>query len=158
MINKNFFAALKDLEKEKGISKQIFIEALENALISACKKQYAGSVGTVEIKINEDKESIDFYSVKTVVEEVADFENEISLEAAREIKKSYKLGDKVSEKIVPKDFSRIAAQTAKQVILQKLRETERDRAMDEFSDKEGELIVGIIRKIDAKNVYIEIVK
>lgn len=158
MINKNFFAALKDLEKEKGISKQIFIEALENALISACKKQYAGSVGTVEIKINEDKESIDFYSVKTVVEEVADFENEISLEAAREIKKSYKLGDKVSEKIVPKDFSRIAAQTAKQVILQKLRETERDRAMDEFSDKEGELIVGIIRKIDAKNVYIEIGK
>ncbi len=158
MTNKNFFAALQDLEKEKGIPQQIFIEALESALISACKKQYAGSVGTVEVKLNPEKESIDFYAVKTVVEEVVDEENEISLEAAREVKKSYKLGDRYTEKIAPKDFSRIAAQTAKQVILQKLHETERDRAMNEFSDKEGELIVGVVRKIDAKNVYIEIGK
>lgn len=158
MTNKNFFAALQDLEKEKGIPQQIFIEALESALISACKKQYVGSVGTVEVKLNPEKESIDFYAVKTVVEEVVDEENEISLEAAREVKKSYKLGDRYTEKIAPKDFSRIAAQTAKQVILQKLHETERDRAMNEFSDKEGELIVGVVRKIDAKNVYIEIGK
>ena len=72
MINKNFFAALKDLEKEKGISKQIFIEALENALISACKKQYSGTVGAIDIKMNPEKGTIDFYSVKTVVEEVED--------------------------------------------------------------------------------------
>ena len=154
MTNKIFFAALQDLEKEKGIPKEVFIEALENALISACKKQRAGA-GSVEIKMNPEKETIDFFTVKTVVEEVADEDNEISLEDARAIKKSYKLGDKVTEKLVPKDFSRIAAQ---QVILQKLHETERDRAMNEFSDKEGELIVGVVRKIDAKNVYFEIGK
>ena len=85
--------------------------------------------------MNPEKETIDFFTVKTVVEEVADEDNEISLEDARAIKKSYKLGDKVTEKLVPKDFSRIAAQTAKQVILQKLHETERDRAMNEFSDR-----------------------
>lgn len=158
MINKDFFAALQDLEKEKGIPQEVFLEALENALISACKKQYAGTVGNVEIKMNPEKGSIDFYVVKTVVEEVVDPENEIALENAREAKKSYKLGDKYTEKIVPKDFSRIAAQTAKQVILQKLHETERDAAMNEFSDKEGELLVGVVRKIDAKNIYIELGK
>ena len=119
MTNKDFFLALEDLEKEKGISKDVFLEALENALVSACKKQYAGTVGAVEIKLNPDKGTIDFYTVKTVVEEVTDREKEISLEDARAIKKSYKPGDKVTEKFVPKDFSRIAAQTAKQVILQR---------------------------------------
>lgn len=158
MINKDFFVALQDLEKEKGIPQEVFLEALENALISACKKQYAGTVGNVEIKMNPEKGSIDFYMVKTVVEEVADPENEVALEKAREVKKSYKIGDKYTEKIVPKDFSRIAAQTAKQVILQKLHETERDAAMNEFSDKEGELLVGVVRKIDAKNIYIELGK
>lgn len=158
MTNKIFFAALEDLEKEKGIPKEVFIEALENALVSACKKQYAGAMGTVEIKMNPEKDSIDFYTVRTVVEEVVDAENEISLAEAKGIKKSYKVGDKITEKLVPKDFSRIAAQTAKQVILQKIHETERERAMTEFSDKEGELIVGVVRKLDAKNVYIEIGK
>lgn len=158
MTNKDFFAALADLEKEKGIPQQVFLEALENALVSACKKQYADAAGAVEIKLNPDRGTIDFFTVKTVVAEVEDKETEISLTDAQLIKKSYKLGDKVAEKFVPKDFSRIAAQTAKQVILQKLHETERDAAVNEFSDKEGELLVGIVRKIDAKNVYIELGK
>ncbi|MBD5632061.1 MAG: transcription termination/antitermination protein NusA [Clostridia bacterium] len=158
MTNKDFFAALEDLEKEKGIPQSVFLEALENALVSACKKQYVGTVGAVEIRLNPEKGSIDFFTVKTVVEDVIDRENEISLEDAKNIKKSYKLGDKVTEKFVPKDFSRIAAQTAKQVILQKIHETERDAAMNEFSNKEGELLVGVVRKIDAKNVYVEIGK
>jgi N utilization substance protein A len=158
MINKEFFAALEDLEKEKGIPQQVFLDALENALVSACKKQYAGTVGAVEIKIAPEKGSIEFFTVKTIVEEVADKETEISLEDAQKIKKSYKLGDRVAEKFIPKDFGRIAAQTAKQVILQKLREIERDAAMSEFSNKEGELLVGTVRKIDAKNVYIELGK
>ncbi len=158
MTNKDFFAALEDLEKEKGISREVFLEALENALVSACKKQYAGTVGTVEIKLNPEKGTFDFFTVKTVVEEVTDRENEITLEDAQKIKKSYKLGDRAYEKFVPKDFSRIAAQTAKQVILQKIHETEREAAMSEFSDKEGELLMGVVRKIDAKNVYVEIGK
>ncbi|MDE6355911.1 MAG: transcription termination factor NusA [Clostridia bacterium] len=158
MTNKDFFAALEDLEKEKGIPREVFLEALENALVSACKKQYAGAVGTVEIKLNPEKGTFDFFTVKTVVDVVVDRENEISLEDAQTIKKSYKLGDRAYEKFVPKDFSRIAAQTAKQVILQKIHETEREAAMSEFSDKEGELLVGVVRKIDAKNVYVEIGK
>ena len=158
MVNKDFFAALADLEKEKGIPQEIFIEALRNALVSACKKQSAGTVGEVERKLVPEKGTIEFFTVRTVVEEVADRDLEISLEDARAIKKSYKLGDKVTEKFTPKDFSRIAAQTAKQVILQKLHETERDAAMNEFSDKEGELVVGKIRKIDLKNVYVELGK
>ena len=158
MTNKDFFAALADLEKEKGIPQQVFLDALSNALISACKKQYAGGIGSVKIKTNPEKGTIDFYTSKTAVSEIIDADSEILLEDAQKIKKSYKLGDEVLEKFVPKDFSRIAAQTAKQVILQKLNETERDAAVNEFSDKEGELLVGIIRKIDAKNVYIELGK
>ena len=157
MTNKDFFAALEALEKEKGIPQQVFLEALENALVAACKKQY-GSIGSVEVKTNPDRATIEFFVVKSVVGEVVDAENEISLEDAQKVKKSYKVGDKYTEKFVPKDFSRIAAQTAKQVILQKLHETERDAAVSEFSDKEGELLVGIVRKIDARNVYIELGK
>ncbi len=158
MTNKDFFAALADLEKEKGIPQQVFLDALENALVSACKKQYAGAAGAVEIKLNPERGTIEFFTVKNVVEEVVDRESEISVAEAQEIKKSYKVGDRVVEKFVPKDFSRIAAQTAKQVILQKLHETERDAALNEFTDKEGELLVGVVRKIDAKNVYVEIGK
>lgn len=158
MTNKDFFAALEDLEREKGIPKEVFLEALENALVSACKKQYAGGAGAVELRISPEKGTIDFYTVKTVVEEVVDREIEISVEEAQEIKKSYKAGDKIYEKFVPKDFSRIAAQTAKQVIMQKLHETERDATMSEFSNKEGELMVGTVRKIDQKNVYVELGK
>ncbi|MGN1060258.1 MAG: transcription termination factor NusA [Candidatus Coproplasma sp.] len=158
MVNKDFFAALADLEKEKGIPQEVFLEALRNALVSACKKQAQGPVGEVDVKLNPEKGSIEFYTVKTVVEEVEDKDSQITLEEAREIKKSAKVGDKMTEKFIPKDFSRIAAQTAKQVILQKLHETERDAAMSEFSDKEGELVVGTIRKIDLKNVYVELGK
>ena len=157
MINKDFFAALDALEKDKGIPRQVFLEALENALVAACKKQY-GAIGTVEVKTNPDRATIEFFAVKNIVSEVVDRENEISLEDAQKVKKSYKLGDRYTEKFVPKDFSRIAAQTAKQVILQKLHETERDAAVSEFSDKEGELLVGVVRKLDAKNVYIELGK
>jgi N utilization substance protein A len=158
MINKDFFAALADLEKEKGIPSQVFLEALENALVSACKKQNAGAVGTVEVKLNPDKGTVDFYTVRRVVEEVEDKDTEISLEDAQQLKKTYKVGDRIMLKFIPKDFSRIAAQTAKQVILQKIHETERDAAMSEFSNKEGELFVGTIRKIDNKNVYVELGK
>ena len=158
MVYKDFFAALADLEKEKGIPQEVFLEALENALVSACKKQYPGAGGGVEIRMNPEKATMDFFMVKTVVEEVTDAETQISLEDAQALKKSYKVGDKIAEKFVPKDFSRIAAQTAKQVILQKIHETERDAAMNEFANKEGELLVGIIRKIDAKNIYVELGK
>lgn len=158
MTNKDFFAALADLEKEKGIPQEVFLESLKNALVSACKKQYEDGVSAVDIRLNPERGTIDFFTAKTVVSEVLDRESEISISDAQKIKKSYKLGDTVYEKFVPKDFSRIAAQTAKQVILQKIHETERDAALTEFANKEGELLVGVIRKIDAKNVYVELGK
>lgn len=154
-VNKDFFNALKDLETERGIPQEMFFESLSNALAAACKKQYSTTVGKVDIKVNPEKETLDFYKVKTVVEEIEDVENEMTLAEAQAIKKSYKIGDVVSEKFIPKDFSRIAAQTAKQVILQKIHETEREAALTEFADKEGQLLVGVVRKIDFKNVYIE---
>lgn len=155
MINKDFFSALEALEKEKGISQAVFFEALKNALNAASRRKPDSPMGTIDIKLNAEKGSVEFFATREVVEEVVDREKEISLEDAQKIKKSYKVGDKHVEKFTPKDFSRIAAQTAKQVILQKLRETERDAAISELANKEGELYVGIIRKKDEKAVYIE---
>ena len=156
MINKDFFAALEDLEVEKGIKKEVFIEALQNALAAAYRKQYVGKNGKVEVRLNPDKGSIKFYAQRTVVEEVIDKDCEISLEDARAIKASAKIGDVLSEEFASKDFGRIAAQTAKQIIQQKLRETERNNTLTEFSDKENELLTGVVRKVELKNVYVEI--
>ncbi len=155
MVNKEFFEALTDLVREKGISEEAFIETLGNALASAYKKQYDGGA---EVVVNLDAEAgtIEFRALRYVVEEVTDKDKEISLEEAQELNPDYQIGDVIERVVVPKDFGRIAAQTAKQVILQKLHEAERDNTFSEFSDKEGELMEGVIRKIDERNVYVEL--
>ena len=158
MVNKDFFAALADLEREKGISEEAFLEALSGALASAYKKQYFGDAGNVEVRLNPEKSTIRFFLVQKVVDGEELQDGEIFLEDAQMKKKSAKVGDVLTEEFVPKDFSRIAAQTAKQVILQKIHETERDNTLSEFSDKEGELMSGLVRKVDMKNVYIELGK
>lgn len=155
MENKEFFAALTDLVREKGISEEAFIETLENALASAYKKQFDGGA-EIAVTLDAEKGTIEFQATRYVVEEVTDKDKEISLEEAREINPDYVVGDVLVNTFVPKDFGRIAAQTAKQVILQKLHETERDNTFSEFSDKEGELMSGVIRKIDERNIYIEL--
>ncbi|MBR5192374.1 MAG: transcription termination/antitermination protein NusA [Clostridia bacterium] len=155
MTSKDFFQALELLEKEKGISQEEFITALENALVIAYKKHAKDPSGVV-VKLNPEKSGIKIYSVKTVVEEVVDAEKEISLVDAQEIKKSYKVGDVVSKEIATKDFGRIAAQTAKQVLTQRLREIEHENTVSEFEDKEGELLACTVRRIEDGNVYVEI--
>ncbi len=155
MINQDFFMALEVLDREKGISEAEFISALEEAMVIANKKM-TGIASDVKIKLNHDKKSIHIYSVRTVVEEVVDVDKEISLEEAKTFKKTYKVGDEFSEEIKSKDFGRIAAQTAKQVLTQKLREIERDNTVSEFEDKEGELMACTIRRIESGNVYVEI--
>ncbi|MBR3804427.1 MAG: transcription termination factor NusA, partial [Clostridia bacterium] len=155
MINQDFFLALEELEKQKGISADEFIAALENALVIAYKKS-TGVSGGVEVRLNPEKKAIKIYSVRSVVEEVVDPEKEISVEEAREIKKSYKAGDVVSVEIISKNFGRIAAQTAKQVLMQKLREIEHENTVNEFEDKEGELMACTVRRIEDGNVYVEI--
>ena len=153
--NKEFFAALTDLVREKGISEEAFITTLENALASAYKKQFDGGA-EIAVTLDAEKGTIEFQATRYVVEEVVDKDKEISLEDAREINPDYVVGDVLVNTFVPKNFGRIAAQTAKQVILQKLHETERNNTFSEFSDKEGELMEGIIRKIDERNIYIEL--
>ncbi len=155
MENKEFFAALTDLVREKGISEEAFIATLENALASAYKKQFDGGA-EVAVSCDAEKGTIEFKATRYVVEEVEDKDKEISLEDAQELNPDYKVGDTIVKTFIPKNFGRIAAQTAKQVILQKLHEAERDNTFSEFSDKEGELMQGIIRKIDERNVYVEL--
>lgn len=155
MINQDFFLALEELEKQKGIAQDEFVAALENAMSIAYKKM-SGVAGDISIKLNPEKKSVTINSVRTVVEEVEDPDKEISLEEARETKKSYKPGDRFVVEIKSKDFGRIAAQTARQVLTQKLREIERENTVNEFEDKEGELMPCVVRRIENGNVYVEV--
>lgn len=154
-MNKEFFQALEDLVNEKGLDYDMLISTLENALSLAYKRQF-NVQGNVKIKMNPEKYTVKFCMIKNIVENVEDPENEITLEEARTYKKSYKLGETFEQEFVPKAFGRIAAQTAKQVVLQKLREAERDNTIAEFEDKENEIQNCVIRRIENKTVYVEI--
>lgn len=155
MINKDFFLALDELEMQKKINKEQFIEALETALTSAYKKMY-GEAKNALVKLNPEKNTIKIYSYKKVVEEPEDMDKEISLEEARKLKKSYQIGDSVVEEETTKEFGRIAAQTAKQVVMQKLKEIERQIAVDELSEKEDELLTTVVKRIENGVVYVQI--
>ena len=156
MAREDFFAAIEDLEREKGISSEVLIETLESALVSAYRRHTGDSVANVKIKLNPEKGTVRYYAIKTVVEEVEDPTLQISLSEAQTFKKSYKIGDECEMEFVPHKFGRIAVQTAKQVVLQKLREAERDSTIAEFEDKENEIQNCIIRRIENNNIYVEI--
>ena len=149
--NKELILSLEELEKEKGIKKSYVIEAIETALVTAYKRNF-DSLENVKVDIDKQTGATHIYAIKDVMEEAKDEATEISLEDAHKINKSLKLGDQVDVEIVPKDFGRIAAQTAKQVIIQKLREVERDLIFNEFNDRKGEIVSGIIQKADKKVV------
>ena len=155
MINKDFFQALEDLQAEKKIDKDSFIQTLETALTSAYKKMY-GEAKSAMVKLNPEKNTIRIYSYKTIVDNVEDPDKEISLAEARLIKKSFKVGDIVQSEESTKEFGRIAAQTAKQVVMQKLKEMERQNALDELAEKEDELLTTIVKRIDNGTVYVQI--
>ena len=156
MVNKDFFAALEELCASKGIERDSFIQTLESALTSAYKRYAKGDASDVVVKLNDEKCSIKFYAVKSIVEVVEDPDKQITLEEAREYKKSYKLGDTYEKEFTPKDFGRIAAQTGRQVIMQKVREAERVNTINEFEDKENEIQSAIVRKVENGNVYVEL--
>ena len=155
MVNKDFFKALEELEQERNIEKDTFIQTLETALTSAYKKMY-GEAKSAMVKLYPERNTIRIYSYKTVVDNVEDEDKEISLEEARKTKKSYKVGDIVAVEEATKDFGRIAAQTAKQVVMQKLKELERQQAASELSEKEDELLTTIVKRIDGDNVFVSI--
>lgn len=155
MISKDFFQALDELESQKKINKEQFISTLEAALTSAYKKMY-GEAKSALVKLNPEKATIKIYSYKTVVETVEDFDKEISLEEAQQIKKSHKIGDTVMTEESTKEFGRIAAQTAKQVVMQRLKEMERDIALSELSEKEDELLTAVVKRIDNGTIFVSI--
>ena len=150
-MNKEFFEALEELSVEKGISKAYLLDAIESALLTAYKKNF-NSQENVKIVIDEEKASIKVYSLKEVVEEVFDPAIEICPENVKGRRKPA-IGDIVEVEITPKDFGRISAQTAKQVIVQKIREAEREIVFTEYADRQGEIVSGLIQRVE-KNIMI----
>lgn len=153
-MSAELFNLLDEIEEEKGISKDVVLDALESALISAYKKNF-GAVQDINVKFDDDGE-IKIYARKTVVEEVEDRETEISLDDARELNGDYEIGDVVEKEVTPSSFGRIAAQTARQVVFQRMREAEREKMVDEYSDRENSIAGAIVRKIERRNVMLEI--
>lgn len=156
-MSKEMLNALDALEAEKGISKEIVIDALEAALVSAYKRHY-GQAQNVEIEFDNKKGNIHVYAVKEVTEEVMDSQLEVSLKEAMEVNKAYEIGDKIRFEVTPKDFGRIAAQTAKQVILQRVREAERNIIYNEFSAYENDIMQGIVERQDRRYIYVNLGK
>ena len=156
-MSKEMLNALDTLEQEKGIAKEIVIEALEAALVSAYKKNY-GQAQNVEVEFDMKKGDIHVYAVKEVVDVVFDSRLEVSLEEALDINSAYELGDSIRFKTVPKDFGRIAAQTAKQVIMQRVREAERNIIYNEFITYENDIMQGIVERQDHRYIYVNLGK
>lgn len=154
---KELVVAMKELEEERGIKKDYLIESLEIALVTAYKKNF-DSADNVKVVIDKETGETHVYSSKTVVDVAKDENLEISLDAAKKISKKYAVGDIVDVEIVPKNFGRIAAQTAKQVVVQKIREAEREIIYTEFNDKKGEIVTGIIQKTDGNAIVLDLGK
>ena len=156
-MNGEFIEALDQIENEKGISKDILIDAIEAALISGYKRNY-GSAQNVKVYINRDSGEVKVYSLKDVVEKAENDLLEISLDEAKEIDRNYEIGDVVEKEVTPKNFGRIAAQTAKQVVVQRIREAERGIIYDQFINRESEIVTGIVQRISKGNVFINLGK
>jgi N utilization substance protein A len=149
--------ALDQLEKEKGIRKDIIVEAIEAALISAYKKNF-GSSQNVKVKFDVETGDFKVFSLKKISEIPQNDLTEISMDKTKESDPGLEEEDYVEIEITPKKFGRIAAQTAKQVVLQRLRDIEKGMIFDDLSSKEGEIISGIIRRIERKFIAIELEK
>lgn len=146
-MNKDFFDALDLLEKEKGIPKDYMLEKVETALLSAYKKDTGGK-DNAHVKIDPDKKEIKLYKQLTVVEEVTNPNTEISLEEAHQKSKKYNVGDIIEVEVRTKNFGRIAAQTAKQVIIQGIREAERGMMIKEYEEKKEEIVSAVVVRVD----------
>ena len=150
-----FFSALDALSKERRIDKQRLFSAIEQALISAYKKNF-GKNANVRATIDPQKGTVEVLSRKVVVDNVEDSQTEMTLDEARAIQPRYEIGDLVEVQVTPKNFGRIAAQTAKQVVVQHLREAERGVIYEEYSQKENEILTAIVQRIENKQVFVEL--
>ena len=157
-MNAEFFEAIADIEREKGIPREYMYNKINQAMLTAYRKDTPDCGDNIEVILDEAKRKIDMVVKKTVVEEVSDPYYEINLDAAKKITKRAKIGDVVNVPVETKKFGRIAAQAAKQVIIQGIREAERGMIYEEFNSKEHEVLTGVVNKIDPRtgNIYIKI--
>jgi len=156
-MNGDFIEALRAIEKEKDIPLEVLIETVESALVTAYKKNFA-AIGDVTVRVQSSKTGFRVFCEKMVVEEVTNTHAEIDLNEARDIDPDVTVGDFIELEVTPEDFGRIAAQTAKQVVMQRIREAERDHIFDEYSEKVGEVITGIVQRREQRNVFVNIGK
>jgi N utilization substance protein A len=150
----NLNYVIEQVGKDKGIDRKVIIEALEQAVLTASRKKY-GHQGEIEVHYNEEVGEVELFQFKQVVEEVTNSSIEISLEEARELDNEAQVGDSLGVKLAT-DFGRIGAQTAKQVIIQKVRDAERENVYNEFKDRKGDVVSGTVQRLEKGNVYINI--
>lgn len=156
-MNGEFLQAMDQIAKEKGVSKDLLFEAIDLALVSAYKKNF-GTAQNVKVLIDKQTGEVEVYALKTVVDKVESDLLEISIWEAKAINRNYDLGDTVEKKVTPKNFGRIAAQTAKQVVVQKIREAERGIIFDEYITRENELVTGLVQRKEKNNIYVDLGK
>ena len=154
-MSSELFDSLEMIEDEKGISKDVILDALESALISAYRKHF-GAAQDISVVFDKETGGIRIIARKRVVDVVEDRENEITIEEAKRINPKYEVGDIAEFEVTPKSFGRIAAQTARQVVFQRMREAEREKMVNEYSDRENDIATARVRKIDHRNVMLEI--
>lgn len=157
-MNKEFITAVIELEKEKNINREVLFEAIDLALVSAYKKNYNTSQNNVLVNIDRENGDVKVFIQKEVVEQPEDLLTQIALEDAKKISAKYEIGDVVNIEDTPANFGRIAAQTAKQVVLQKIKEAERNIIYEEFSAKEHKIVDGVIQRMERGNIYLDIGK
>ena len=158
-MNINLIKILDEIEKEKGISKEVLIDTIETSLVSAYKKNFAEGKNNVEIVFNKDTGKVQVFTKKLVVDTVKNPSSEIDLEHANQYKQAdVAIGDEVDIEITPKEFGRIATQTAKQVIVQKIREAERKAIYERYIDKVRDIVTGIIQRQENYNIIVDLGK
>jgi len=155
-MKSDFLLAITQLAAEKGLSKEVVLAAVESALASAYRKNNFAPNQVVSVKISPNSGKVEVWAEKTVVKQVADPRAEISLAEAKKIKRDAKVADVINVESTPQNAGRIAAQTAKQVILQRLHEAEHSAIFDEFSGKAGDIVSGVVRRLEPKQVFIDL--
>lgn len=158
-MNQEFIEALKEIVKEKGIDEDLLFTTIEDALVAAYKKNFLNTTGSsqlVKVTMNRENGDIHVYAQKTVSEDVLDISSEITLDEAKRVNPRYQVGDVVDLEVTPKTFGRVAAQAAKQVVIQRIKEAERSIIYNEFIEKEYDIISGTILRKDKGNVLIDL--
>ena len=155
-MNAEFFSAIEDIEKEKGIPRQYMYDKIHQAMLAAFRKDNPEAADNVVIEMSEEKRKIDMYILMDVVEEVENPATQLTLDAAKSVNKRAKVGGQVKVPVETKKFGRIAAQSAKQVIIQGIREAERGIVYEEFTSKEHEILTGVVQRIDPRSGAVSI--